>query len=116
MIRKGLPEGLMRKMMILMGLLMVGCASKPSTVEPSEHSRQSMYIDKPVSTMVFEHPAMGDAAAGFYDREKLAPGAFVAFEQPEVTVFQIQTDDHLESQDGWMYRRAMTQRVGVSVR
>jgi hypothetical protein len=105
----------MRIAMIMMGLLMVGCASKQS-VEQSGGFLRSEYIDKPASSMAFQHPAMADNAPGFYSREGLAPGAFVAFEQPEITVFRIQTDDRLEGEDGWMYRRAVTQRLGVSYR
>lgn len=105
----------MRKVMILLGLLMVGCASRQSAVV-SNPSRQLGYVDKPASLMAFEHPAMAEMPVGFYNREVLAPGAFVAFEQPSLTVYQIQTDERQVADDGWMYRRTMSQQIGVSIR
>jgi len=116
MICKGLPEGRMRKLWIIMGLLCVGCASKP-TSDRNTIAPQMGYIDKPAYAMVFQHPILADMEPGFYSREGLSPGAFVAFEESETTYFEIRTDDRLRnSNDGWMYRRAFMQRFGTSFR
>lgn len=106
----------MRKLCVIMGLLLTGCVSKRESVGDVSY-QPPVYQDKPVSAMVFQHPGMMEANPGFYDREGLAPGAFVAFDQLEATVYEIRMDDRLEnSEDGWMYRRAISRRMGVSYR
>lgn len=55
--------------------------------------------------------------AVFLARDDRQPGAFVGYEDISTTSFMIQTDDRPgDYSEGWMYRRAMTVRTGVSYR
>ncbi|MFI5381331.1 MAG: hypothetical protein ACHRHE_18695 [Tepidisphaerales bacterium] len=94
-------------------LLMAGCASRPAqpgAVGPA-------YIDRPSSALVFDPPVMQGQPAVFLARDDRQPGAFVGYEDLSATYFFIQTDDRPgDTNEGWMYRRAITTRMGVSYR
>ena len=101
----------MHRTLLIAGFaLMAGCASQPAAVRPT-------YDDKPCSALVFDPPVMQGQPSAFLSREDRRPGAFVGYEDISTTSFFIQTDDRPgDINEGWLYRRAITTRTGVSYR
>jgi hypothetical protein len=107
----------MRYILLLTCLcLFTGCAATPPP-QPAQNAPR-VYLDRPSAALVFDPPALRGETAYMWPREEREPGAFVSFDGPEVTFYDIHTDDRLEmpGDDGWVYRRAMMDRVGVSFR
>ena len=100
----------MRRILLIAGItLLAGCASRPAD--------RPTYVDNPCSALAFDPPVMQGQPAVFLARDNRQPGAFVGYEDLSTTSFFIQTDDRPgDFNEGWMYRRAMTVRTGVSYR
>jgi hypothetical protein len=104
----------MRTMPFLTTLcLLSGCATSRA---PQPAAR--VYQDRPSAALAFDPPVLRGEMAHMWPRDERESGAFVSFDGPEVTFFDIRTDDRLimPGEDGFEYRRARMDRVGVSFR
>jgi hypothetical protein len=103
----------MRRMLLTAGIaLIAGCAS-----QPQPEAARPAYIDNPSSALVFDLPVMQGQPSAFLARDDRRPGAFAGYEDLSSTYFFIQTDDRPgDINEGWLYRRAITTRTGVSYR
>lgn len=105
----------MRPLAIFMFLfLAAGCASKPAPVAVATNSD---YSEGAAASLAFTPPiALGQAPIEL-PRDVRQPAAFVGWDDLTATYFYTRTDDRQNiSRDGWSYRRAISEKVGVSYR
>ncbi len=100
--------------MLMIGLW--GCASARSAPDPVSSSTPLRYIDAPVAVLAFNPPSTLNQPLVLLPREERYPSAFVGFE--DVTTFSYtRTDDRGNSDGGnYMFRQAISERIGVSYR
>jgi hypothetical protein len=92
--------------------LLAGCASTkpqpPANVAPH-------YEDAPAAALAFTPSIAIEQPPLMLAREPREAAAFVGFEDLMATFFYICNDD-VQFHDGWMVRRALSEKVGVSYR
>ncbi len=100
---------------ILIAALLSLLASCTSTRPQPAASVAPHYEDAPAAALAFTPPIAMDQPPLMLAREPREPAAFVGFEDLTATFFYICNDD-VQFHDGWMVRRALSEKVGVSYR
>src|SRR4051812_5337162 len=115
--------------LILLGLALAGCASKPvAPPEPVAQRSEGVYERATVAgALVYDPPVIANAPRIDLSREGRAPAAYAGYEDLITTYYYLYQNDYQMGYGGgggsagWrnndrFERQAITQRVGVSYR
>ncbi|SRR5260221_12683874 len=107
--------------LILVGFMMVGCASKRSQPAASAAAAAPIYDDAVAAALVYDPPVVADSPRLDVSREGRSQTAYAGFEELTTTFYYLRIDDHQQSFGSGLHhdrfeRQAITQRVGVSYR
>jgi hypothetical protein len=95
--------------------VLCGCAARPATTGIT--LAKPVYMESCASALAFTPPIAYGQGPVVLPRDVREPAAFVGFEDLSATYFYTRTDDRQNlSADGWSYRRAVSEKVGVSYR
>jgi hypothetical protein len=97
--------------------LLVVCAGGCAGRGPATTLATRTYTDAPAVALAFDPPVLLGQPTAYLPRDEREAAAFVGYDSVSATYFYIRNDDRLENpQDGWLYRRAIQERIGVSFR
>jgi hypothetical protein len=111
----------MRLGVVILGILVGGCASKPSQVVVTPPAAP-IYDDAVAAALVYSPPVTADGPRLDLSREGRDQAAFAGFEDVIQTFYYLRMDDYQASygrhsfNNDQFQREAITERVGVSYR
>lgn len=107
-------EGRMKRAWAALSLVIVaGCAVLPR--DRFAAPVRAYYEEQAAAALAFA-PVWGEALPeAVLDRELREPAAFVGFDELTATFFYVRNDDR-QMEEGWIFRRAVSERVGISYR
>lgn len=107
----------MRYAMLVMCLLIAGGCAAPKPATPTAATRQLQYMDAPAVSLAFAPPITLREPPIELGREGREPEVFLGYEDMSPTFFYTRTDDwQVDPHDGRTFRRAISERVGVTYR
>lgn len=94
-------------------LSVAGCGALPA--RRAAVPQTPVYLDSPAMALAISPAWAGELPGYVLDRELRQPAAFVGFDEITATFYYVRTDDR-QLDDGWIFRRAVSERVGISYR
>jgi hypothetical protein len=103
----------------LLAFIVAGCAVTQSTDNTTLATKalRPSYIDAGTPSLAFSPPIAIGLPPLNLDREIRQPGVFLGYDELTTTYYHVRNDDwQVGPTDGRTFRRAVTERVGVSYR